>query len=100
MAHEKVSRPSTVENGEQEYDVEKIVKHRTHRGELQFLSRWKGFREEDDSWEPVKSFIHRYNSELVKYVKNHDMGYVPVLNYLSTEPVEATGPKPPKPRRR
>jgi len=97
LAHEKVSRPSTAENGEQEYGVEKIMKHRTYRGELQFLTRWKGFREEDDSWEPVKSFIHRYNSELVKYVKDQGLGYVPVLDYLSSEP---SGPRTPKPRRR
>ena len=41
----------------------------------------------------MKSFIHRYNSELVKYAKDHDLGYVPVLNYLSPQPMEATGLK-------
>ncbi|KAK2586789.1 hypothetical protein KPH14_011814 [Odynerus spinipes] len=40
--------------GEQEYEVDKIVGHRTIKGRRQFLIRWKGYGEESDTWEQEK----------------------------------------------
>lgn len=33
------------------YEVEKIVKHRKHSGRIQYRVRWKGYTEDDDTWE-------------------------------------------------
>ncbi|XP_011310703.1 heterochromatin protein 1 [Fopius arisanus] len=39
---------------DQEYEVEKIVAHRTIKGRRQFLVRWKGYNEDADTWEQEK----------------------------------------------
>lgn len=39
---------------EEEYEVEKIVGHRTIKGRHQFLVRWKGYGEDSDTWEQEK----------------------------------------------
>ncbi|KAI4484375.1 hypothetical protein M0802_013120 [Mischocyttarus mexicanus] len=52
----KGSPASNRENisGEEEYEVDKIVGHRTIKGRRQFLIRWKGYGEESDTWEQEK----------------------------------------------
>ena len=51
--------PPDIIEGETEYEVERILNsHRTSRGRhLEYLVRWKGYSEVDDSWEP-RSNIH------------------------------------------
>jgi hypothetical protein len=46
--------PVTVQ-GEVEYEVEAIRDSRIHRGQLQYLVRWKGFSPADDTWEPERN---------------------------------------------
>ena len=40
------------ENEGQEYVVEEVINKRTINGEHQYLIKWKGFRESDNTWEP------------------------------------------------
>ncbi len=42
-----------VENEEQEWTVEDIRDSRLRSLELQYLIKWKGFPDEENSWEPV-----------------------------------------------
>ncbi|XP_014214444.1 uncharacterized protein DDB_G0283697-like [Copidosoma floridanum] len=39
---------------EEEYEVEKVIAVRTIKGMRQFLVRWKGYTQEDDTWEQEK----------------------------------------------
>ncbi|KAG0034102.1 hypothetical protein BGZ83_004229, partial [Gryganskiella cystojenkinii] len=44
----------------QTFSVEKIIAHyRDAKGDVHYLVRWKGFDEEDDTWEPLENFIER-----------------------------------------
>ncbi|XP_015119463.1 heterochromatin protein 1 [Diachasma alloeum] len=42
------------EEEDKEYEVEKIVAHRTIKGRRQFLVRWKGYNDDADTWEQEK----------------------------------------------
>lgn len=39
------------------YQVEKIVKHRIHGGQPQFLIKWAGFPDSHNSWEPRENIL-------------------------------------------
>ena len=52
-------------DGEREYEVEDIISHRYAGNRLQYLIRWSGHREDDDSWEPAAE-IRRNCSDLVR----------------------------------
>ena len=44
------------EEDEEEYVVEKILKHRTtKKGETEYFLKWKGFPPEENTWEPAKN---------------------------------------------
>src|SRR5579863_5686676 len=63
--------------GEVEYEVEQIRSHRHHgrRKQLQYLLKWKGYPESDNTWEPadqvhaldlVKAYHQRHRLEHIK----------------------------------
>ena len=57
--------PPDLIEGEEEYEVEKVVNHR-HSGRsrtLQYLIKWKGYPEADNTWEPADQ-VHAL--ELIK----------------------------------
>src|SRR5579863_10485347 len=47
--------PPDLISGEAEYEVEQIRGHRHHgrRRQLQYLLKWKGYPESDNTWEPA-----------------------------------------------
>jgi hypothetical protein len=47
--------PPDLIDGEEEYEVERIISHRHHgRSQtLQYLVKWKGYPESDNTWEPT-----------------------------------------------
>lgn len=60
-------------NGEEEYEVEAIVKHKIERGKTSFLIRWKNYDSSGDTWEPESSLscpeiISKYKEEHMKDV--------------------------------
>jgi hypothetical protein len=39
------------------FDVEDILKHRIHRGVVQYLTKWHGYSEAEATWEPDTQFV-------------------------------------------
>jgi hypothetical protein len=56
--------------GPEEWEVEKIEGHRYKGGVLQFLTRWKGFGKKEATWEPLKSFFHRWAAPIRPYLQH------------------------------
>lgn len=56
---------------ELDYEVDSLIKHRTWRGKLQFLVRWKNYSKEDDRWIDEKNL--NCPSILKEYRKKHKM---------------------------
>src|SRR5579863_8929208 len=71
------SRPSPdLISGEAEYEVEQIRSHRRHgrRKQLQYLLKWKGYSESDNTWEPADQ-VHA--PDLVKaYHRRHQLEHI------------------------
>ena len=44
--------PIPVEDGGEEYKVEKILKHRKDRKRMHYLTKWVGYPNEENTWEP------------------------------------------------
>ena len=44
--------PPELVDEELEYEAEKILDSRLHRGKLQYLVKWKGYPNEENTWEP------------------------------------------------
>ena len=45
--------PPNMIKGEEQYKVEAIRSHRHHQCKLQYLIKWKGYPESDNTWEPI-----------------------------------------------
>jgi len=87
-------RVKKVDEEPPDYEADCILGHRKVDGKWEFLTRWKGYRADSDSWEPLNHFFHRYSSDLVKYARTHDLGHLKVLEYLQTEPEGVAIPQP------
>lgn len=67
------------ENGateEEEYEVEKVVDKRIHKGKVEYLLKWKGYSSDDNTWEPKDSL--ECPELLQEYERNRALGKQPV----------------------
>ena len=44
--------PVIMDDGEEEWEVERIEGKRLHRGKIKYYVKWKGFNEIENTWEP------------------------------------------------
>ena len=52
-----------------EWNVETILGHRRRDGRSEFLVKWAGCGRNESTWEPIESFVLRYNDEWVVYCR-------------------------------
>jgi hypothetical protein len=48
-----VTEESIIVDGQEEFEISKILKHRVARGRLEYLCAWKGYGNFENSWLPV-----------------------------------------------
>ena len=68
--------PPDLIDGEEEYEIEKILCHRDSPSSRMFLIRWKGYSAEEDSWIPERNLKHA-RSALEDYKKLHPSVFFP-----------------------
>ncbi|QRV84680.1 Retrotransposable element Tf2 protein [Ceratobasidium sp. AG-Ba] len=63
-------------DGEEEYEVEKILDSRKQRNQIQYLVHWKGYGPESNTWEPIEHLdtamgavkkFHRENPRAIRH---------------------------------
>ena len=60
----KIANPRDLLKSSEEYEVEKIVGEKRHKGKIYYRVRWKGYGAEDDSWQSARDL--RNAPELLK----------------------------------
>jgi RNase H-like domain found in reverse transcriptase/Reverse transcriptase (RNA-dependent DNA polymerase)/Integrase zinc binding domain/Chromo (CHRromatin Organisation MOdifier) domain/Retroviral aspartyl protease len=50
--------PPDIVEGQEEFEAESILEHRTRRNRREFLVLWKGYPHEDATWEPASNLTH------------------------------------------
>jgi len=56
--------------GESEYEVDEILDSRLRRNKLQFLVKWKGYTDENNSWEPEENCSNARDA-IVQFYANY-----------------------------
>ena len=92
--------PPIIQDGIQEYEVEKILDSRIFRGRLEYLVRWKGYGAAEDLWVPTQDVsgakrlvreFHRLNPEAPQRISASlyaSLPFQPLVNF--TEPPKRT----------
>ena len=68
--------PPDLINGEEEYEIEQIIRHHGAPSSHSFLIRWKGYSAEEDSWVPERD-LKNAKSALALYKKLHPSVFRP-----------------------
>ena len=63
-----------------EWEVEKIIAHRKKGNDWEFLTKWVGYADGEETWEPSKNFIHRISGEFLRYCLAKKLS----LNWMQT----------------
>ena len=61
--------PPDLIDGEEEYEGEAIVGHKTTRGGIRYQIKWKGYSSAENTWEPESALIPNAKEILQQYKK-------------------------------
>ena len=61
--------PPVLTQGQEEWEVEKILDSQQRYGKNKFLVRWKEYSQGDDTWEPEEN-LHNASEKLQKYLQS------------------------------
>ena len=53
-----------------QYEIEHLVNHKVINGKDFYLVRWKGYDQDEDTWEPVSNLEETAGEMIAKYHKN------------------------------
>ena len=63
--------PEAQIDGEDAYEVECVVDKRTRRGRVEYLVKWIGYADHENSWEPKANLIRQAKEAIDKYEQSH-----------------------------
>ena len=74
--------PIINEDGESEYEIEKIVDHRKKRNRMEYRVRWKGFDSTEDTWETTNTLSKERDSinDYLDSLNEQQINYVHTIN--------------------
>ena len=53
------AKPGPIEvEGQEEFEVERVLDSRIHRGRVQYFVKWTGYDDSENSWEPPRNLLH------------------------------------------
>jgi hypothetical protein len=65
--------PPEIENNEERYEIETILRHRKRGRGYNYFVLWKGYPITDASWEPASSFTQGGEKILKEYQERHSI---------------------------
>ena len=68
--------------GEEEYEIDQILRHRGTPRNCSFLIQWKGYSAEEDSWTPKANLSHAKEA-LQEYKVLHPLAFPPKIRVIS-----------------
>ena len=71
--HKGSSKSSGLGDISEEDPVEEIKRHRVRDGKVEFKVRWKGATNQEDTWEPIGTFIKELSPPFLQYVQENGL---------------------------
>ena len=62
--------PDDTDDDEVQYEIEHLVNHKVINGKDFYLVRWKGYDQDEDTWEPVSNLEETAAEMIAKYHKD------------------------------
>jgi hypothetical protein len=62
IANRNPAKPGPISvEGQDEFEVEKVLNSRLHRRKVQYLVKWVGYDDSENTWEPARNLTHAWD---------------------------------------